>query len=64
MFFLSMVLKNRPNVIASDQRERSNLVFRGRKNRLLRRSAPLASPGEAGAGLAMTNPDIFSTLLV
>jgi hypothetical protein len=37
--------------------------FRVRNTRLLRRFAPPASPGEAGAGLAMTKSDYFLTLL-
>jgi hypothetical protein len=37
--------------------------FRVKKTRLLRRSAPPASPGEAGAGLAMTKSDFFRSLL-
>jgi hypothetical protein len=58
-----MLLKNKVDVIASDRRERNNLVFLVGNPRLLRRFAPPASPGEAGAGLAMTNHDFFRNLL-
>jgi hypothetical protein len=64
------VLKNRKDVIASDRRERSNLVFASEKPDCFVASLPRprpaeACPREAGAeaGLAMTNPDFFNSLL-
>jgi hypothetical protein len=56
---LNRVLKNRFMSLRATEGSEAICFFFVGNPRLLRRFAPPASPGEAGAGLAMTNPDFI-----